>query len=441
MRSLAGVSFLLLIGLLTGAGMLVYAAYVLIAVYLLTRYLSRKWADSLVVVRNSTAHEVEIGQSILVNFKLENGGRWPIVWMLLEDALPRGALVGPPPALKIQGSNLRLCSLAAGKPKLHSYKLTACRRGYYQIGPLIAETGDLFGLHRRFKTVSAMETLLVLPKIVPLIGYDVASQRPVGEVRVTYRLMEDPTLVSGIRKYQNGDPMRAIHWRATARTGTLQCKQYQPTSVAGATLVLDLHRASNPDHHEPIRSDLAVTAAASIAHTLMQMQQQFGLASNGRDAADRMAEEKLREFESRDSARREAAMRQRSDRLRPIVVPTGRGAEHFIQIHKTLARIERTDGLTLPELLIELQGRLSRDATVLVIVQEVDEAAALALGMLKRQGYSVAAIVNNYENDAFETATARLIAQRIGVYHLLDESSISHLCTELVGSGFASGTI
>lgn len=432
MRALAGISFLMLVGLLTGASMLVYAAYVLIAIYLLTRYLSRQWADSLSVSRKSTAHEVEIGETVFVSFKLENIGRWPIVWMLLEDVLPRGALVGPPPALKINGSNLRLCSLSARAPKLHSYTLVALRRGYYQIGPLIAETGDLFGLHRRFKTVSKIETLLVLPKIVPLIGYDVASQRPVGEVKVTYRLMEDPTLVSGIRKYQNGDPMRAIHWRATARTGVLQSKQYQSTSVAGVTLVLDLHRGSNPDHHEPIRSDLAVTAAASIAHTLLQMQQQFAMISNGRDAADRMAEENLREFESRAAARRDANMRQSSDRLRPIVVPIGRGAEHFIQLHKTLARIERTDGLTLPELLIETQSRLSRDATVLVIVQEVDEAAALALGMLKRQGYSVAAIVNNYENDVYETATARLLAQRIAVYHLLDEESIAQICTQMV---------
>lgn len=432
MRILAGVSFLLLIGLLTGASMLVYAAYVIGAVYWLTRYLSRQWADSLSVVRQASSHEVEIGQTVLVSFKIANTGRWPIVWILLEDVLPRQALIGPPPALKVEGSNLRLASLPTGAPKLHSYKLTALRRGYYQIGPLIAETGDLFGLHRRFKTVSKIETLLVLPKIVPLVGYDVSSQRPVGEVKVTYRMLEDPTLVSGIRKYQNGDPMRSVHWRASARTATLQCKQYQPTSVAGATLVLDLHRSSNPDHHEPIRSDLAVTAAASIAHTLMQMQQQFGMISNGRDAADRMAEEQLREFESRESARRQAAMRQRSDRLRPVIVPLGRGAEHFIQLHKTLARIERTDGLKLPELLIESQSRLSRDATVLVIVQDVDEEAALALGMLKRQGYSVAAIVNNYENDAFDTATSRLMAQRIAVYHLLDETSIAHICTQMV---------
>lgn len=431
MRYVAGLALLLLVGLLSGASMLVYAAYVLFATYWLTRVLSRRWADALRAERKCSAQEIEIGQSVVITLELRNMDRWPIVWTLLEDAIPRAALFGPPPALKLEGNNVRICRLGSGQKRVLTYKITAHRRGYYQLGPLIVETGDLFGLQRRFRTITQPNYLLVLPKIVPLAGYDIASRRPIGEVRVSYRLMEDPTMISGIRLYQNGDPLRSVHWRATARTGQLQSKQYQPTTVAGATLVLDMHRQSNPDHHEPMRTDLAVTAAASIAYTLMQMQQQTGLVSNGRDAADRMAEEGLREFESREGAQRGAAMKLQSDRLRPILVPHDRRPEHFSHILKSLARIERTDGLKLPELLVETQGRLPRDATVLVIVQEVDESTALALGMLRRQGYSIATIVNNYENDTYYQAVGRLMAQHISVYHLLDEQSIPGICKEL----------
>lgn len=432
MRLIAGLALLLLVGLLLGASMLVYAAYVLLAIYWLTRWLSRRWAGAVRASRTCSASEVEVGQTVSISLRIENRDKWPIVWVLVEDALPHAALFGPPPALAVEGKNLRLCTLPPKGQRVMAYKLTTLRRGYFQIGPLIAETGDLFGLQRRFRTVTNPDYLLVLPKIIPLAGYDVASRRPIGEVNVTYRLLEDPTLVSGIRKYQSGDPLRSVHWRATARTGTLQSKQYQPTSVAGATLVVDLHRDSNPDRHEPVRSDLAVTAAASIAHTLMQMQQQFGLVSNGRDAADRTAREGLREFATRELAHRDAAMRAKSDRLRPVILPPGRGPEHFVQIRKTLARLERTDGLKLPELLIEAQSRLPRDATVLVIVQEVDEPAALALGMLRRRGYSVVTIVNNYDNDVFTQAVGRLLAQHISVHHLLDEESIAQICTSLV---------
>lgn len=433
MRFLAGLALLWLIGLLLGASMLVYSAYVLFTVFWISRYLARRWTESLTATRNMSANEVVIGTTVGVHIKLENRDRWTIPWVLIDDLLPATALFGPPPALQLDGSNLRMCSVPAKGARLIAYKLKTLRRGYFQIGPAITETGDLLGLHRRFRTLTKPAYLLVLPRLIPLAGYDVASRRPVGEVTIAYRLFEDPTLISGIRQYQNGDPMRSVHWRATARTGQLQSKQYQPTTVAGASIVLDLHVRSNPDHHEPVRSDLAVTAAASICYTLMQMQQQFGIITNGRDAADRLAESaKSQEFSDLNEARKAVAMQSKSDRLRPILLQAARGPEHFVHIHKTLARLERTDGLTLPELLLESQNRMPRDATVIVIVQEVDETAALALGLLRRQGYSVAAIVNNFDNDALTTAVGRLLAQRIAVYHLLDEDSVPGICKELM---------
>ncbi len=413
--------------------MLVYSAYVLLAIFWLSRYLSRRWTNSLFATRTMSATEIEVDHSVQIQLRLDNRDTLPILWVLVDDVLPRSALVGPPPALHVSGSHLRICSVPAKASRVLSYQLTARRRGYFQVGPAIAETGDLLGLHRRFRTLSAPAFLLVLPKLIPLAGYDIASRRPVGEVNVTYRLMEDPTMISGIRQYQHGDPLRSVHWRATARTGQLQCKQYQPTSVSGATVVLDLHNHSNPDHHEPVRSDLAVTAAASICHTLLLAQQQFGLISNGRDAADRIGQSVERaDYSSLESAASDVAMRGTSDRLRPVVHAAARGPVHFTQIHKALARLERTSGLRLEELLLETQSRMPRDASVLVILQQVDEPAALALGLLRRQGYAVSAIVNNYENEAFTVAAARLMSQRVAVYHLLEENSIPAICKSLV---------
>lgn len=432
MRALAGISLLLLVGLLLGVSLLVYAAYVLLAVLWLSRRLARRWTESLSAVRSISSQEVEVGQTVNVQLRLINRDRWPIPWVLIEDLLPSAALLGPPPALSVGGSRLRVCSVPGNTSRVVVYQLQTLRRGYYQIGPTVAETGDLLGLHRRFRAITSAEHLLVLPKLIPLAEYDIASRKPMGEVKVTYRLQEDPLLIAGIRDYQPGDPLRSVHWRATARTGKLQCKHYQPTSVSGATIVLDLHRKSNPEHHEPVRSDLAVTAASSIAHNLMLSQQQFGLISNGRDAVDRLCISRgPSEYSSLAAAEQTLAMRATSDRLRPVVIPNARGPAHFVELRKVLARLERTSGLELAELLLETQSRLSRDASVVVILQEVDETAALGLGMLRRQGYAVSAIINNYENEAFRGATAQLLGQHIAVYHLHDERSIPQICKSL----------
>lgn len=433
MRYVAALSALLLVGLLLGASLLVYAAYALVALFFLTRFLTGKWIASMTAEQEMVATEVEIDQSVPIGIKIKNESGWFIPWALIETVLPKRATRLPPIALEVKGAPLRLAMIPAKAQRLLSFVVTPRRRGYFQVGPTIAETGDLLGLHRKYKVLCAPQYLLVLPKIIPLDGYSISSRRPVGEIQVTYRLMEDPTLIAGIREYQTGDPMSKVHWAATARTGKLHSKVHQPTCVAGAMMILDLHRSSNPDRHEPVRSDLAVTAAVSICHTLYLMQQQFGLVTNGRDAADRIRTEGWdADHRCREDAYRSVEMRDENSRLRPMIVPAGRGPEHFHELHQTLARLERTDGMKLPELLIEAQSRLPRDASIVVVVQEVDEQAAMALGMLRRQGYAVSAIVNHFEKDAVLTASGRLLAQRIPVYHLADEASIPYLCRNML---------
>ena len=257
-----------------------------------------------------------------------------------------------------------------------------------------------------------------------------------GDLRVNDRVMEDPTQMVGIREYRAGDSLNRIHWRATARTGKLHTRVFQPTCIQGAMLVLDMHSETNPDRNEPVRSDLAVTMAASLAHTLYLMNQPFGLISNGRDAADRVRQVRLElDFSDRSSVRADVEMNAKSDRLRPVVVGAKSGPEQFAEIHRTLARLERTDGLRLGDLLMETENRLSRQLSVLVFVQQVDESMALTLGMLRRRGYAVSVIVNQHDQDGLQDSAARLVAYHIPVFALPDEESIPVVCRDMLLAG------
>ena len=108
------------------------------------------------------------------------------------------------------------------------------------------ESGDLFGLHRRFKVVTEPHFVMVYPKVIPLSGYDLSSRRPIGEIRMAHRLFEDPTRLAGVREYQRGDSFNRIHWKATASTGKLHSRIYDPSTVAGATIILDFHKDMYP---------------------------------------------------------------------------------------------------------------------------------------------------------------------------------------------------
>lgn len=227
--------------------------------------------------------------------------------------------------------------------------------------------------------------------------------------------------------------MNRVHWRATARTGTLHSKVYEPSTVAGLTLLLDFHQASHPQKDEPFRSELAVTTAASLIHAVYEMGQQIGLMTNGRDAADRIRHEGWAyDQRTREAAREGAGMLPKSERLRPVIVPTRRGPETFMQILDALGRLELTDGLTFSQLIEESQEHLPRDATVVVLLPQVTAEDAIRLSMLKRQGFAVTAVLNLYDQYEFGRAAGMLLAEGIESRQLRDEASIVSLCNQAV---------
>ncbi|HMC88293.1 MAG TPA: DUF58 domain-containing protein [Gemmataceae bacterium] len=434
MKWFLGALALLLTALILQSGLLAYAMYVLLAVLILSRVLARAWIGHLSATRQCDQLTAEIGDTVRVKLEVRNAGWLPVPWVLLEDLLPRQALEQRPPRLRVRGKRLQIRMLPPGQEVESSYDLECAQRGYYQIGPLVMESGDLFGLHRRYRVDAEPHYLLVYPRVVPLQGYDLASRRPIGDVRLTHRLYEDPTRIAGVRPYEAGDPLNRVHWRATARTGLLHSKIYEPSTLAGATLLLDFHKDSYHRQGEPHRSELAVTTAVSLTNAVYELGQQVGLVSNGRDAADRIRLEGWEhDYRTRLAARARTAMRETSARLQPIIVPTRRGVEQFQQIRETLARVELTDGLSMPQLLAEVTSRLPRDATVAAILGDVPLETALALGNLRRQGFAVSVVLVMMDENQLESCYGRLLADGImDVRHLKDEAGLPELCSQQV---------
>lgn len=429
MRWFIGTTLLLLAALMLESGLLAYSMYVMVGLLVLSRLLAQGWIANLTATRRCEETIAEVGDVIAIHVQVRNTGWQLVPWVLIEDVLPARALVESRTRLRVKKSRFKIAMLRPhGMVKLN-YEIEFKMRGYYQVGPLVLETGDLFGLHRRYRVGTEPHFVLVYPRVVPLEGYDLASRRPMGEVVLTHRLFEDPTRIAGVRRYEPGDPFNRVHWRATARTGQLHSKIYDPSTIQGATLVLDFHVAGYDARREPQRSELAVTAAASLAHALYEMGQQVGLVSNGKDAADRIRLEGwAHDFRTRRAALASAGMHEDSERLQPLVVNTRRGLEQFQRILETLARVELSDGLTLSQLVIETSSRLPRDATVIALLGEASAETALALSNLRRQGYAVTAILVIFEPGELELGTARLLAEGIDVRHLQSEAELPGLC-------------
>jgi len=436
----------LIAALVLQAGLLAFAMYVLIGVLLLSRHLAKKWVGALLATREcATTEPVEVGATVEMKVRLANAGGSRVTWVLVEDLFPEHYLHQKPPRVRIKGRRIKLCSVPGGGSAILKYEIECDTRGYYQVGPTLLETGDLFGLHRRHRIVAKPFFLMVLPKVIPLPKYDFASQRPIGEVNAAHRLFEDPTRNAGVRPYQVGDPLQRVHWRATARTGELQCRVFDPTTLAGASILVDFHKDGYPSRGERFRSNLAVTTACSLAYAVMMLNQQVGLASNGRDAADlyryqvsvqKGTDEEVAGYDTRDEARREGEADEASDRLRPVVVETRRGIEQFQRIREALARLEFTDGLTFAGLVLEVSPRLPRDATVIAILPAVSIDTSTTLGNLRRQGFAVSAILIGLSDEEQLVAHGRLLAEGVrDVRHVNTEEELGMLGDQAPATG------
>lgn len=434
MRWFLGILLVLLAALLLESSLLAYAMYVMLGLLLLTRWFARSWIGNLSAMRVCKQHTANIGERVAVVLTVTNEGAWPVPWLLAEDLLPQSKRGDRFPRLKIKGKRLQIAMLRAGATLEMNYKIECIMRGYFQIGPLTLESGDLFGLHRRFRVLTEPAFLLVYPRIVPLLGYDIASRRPIGDVRLSHRLYEDPTRIAGVRPYEAGDPLNRVHWRATARTGALHSKIHEPSTLSGATVLLDFHRDGYHAQGEPFRSELAVTTAVSLANAVYEMGQQIGLATNGRDAVDRIKREGWEhDPRTRQAARHTAAPSEENERLQPLFVETRRGVEQLQRIRETLARVELTDGLTFAALVTETIVRLPRDATIVAVLPTVSVEAAIALGNLRRGGLAITVVLILLDDAPLEQAYGRLVAEGIrDIRHLKSEEELPELCRRQV---------
>jgi uncharacterized protein (DUF58 family) len=164
-----------------------------------------------------------------------------------------------------------LADAAVGGSARATYRLRPERRGEYVLGPLVVTRQDPFGLVAAERSSTGRRDIVVTPRVFPLVRSDLVQASGEG-ARHEHRMSSHPRVDELIaREYRAGDPMRRIHWRATARRGELMVRQEEQEVDPAVVLVLDTAAAEGGTRPDPVLFEHMVELAASIAvHTLSQ---------------------------------------------------------------------------------------------------------------------------------------------------------------------------
>lgn len=290
-----------------------------------------------------------VGEQMRVTYTLRNGSRLPKPWLEVHNptTLP-GSLPG------------RAISLGSRSERSWLVRVPLVRRGHFRIEPLHIRTGDPFGFFEASATVGQGVSVIVYPKLEPLPAWRLPTASLEGSHASPERTLQTTPLATTVRPYAPGDSMNRIHWRTTARLGEIQVKEFELEQTADAWIILDLQRSIQAGRGEASTTEVAIQAAASIAHKAIGENRAVGMTVN----ASRTAH-----------------------------LPADRGGRQHLKIMQLLAAVEADGSSPLLETLVVTMGRLRRGMTAVVITASLDPAWVRALGALRARGVACAVVV------------------------------------------------
>ncbi len=225
------------------------------------------------------------GDEVIMELTATNAKPLPLTRVdVIEQTSPRANVRGQRlyPSANTRNKNLQsMFSLGMYERVAQRYIIDCTQRGWQRFGPTKLIAHDPFGVASRDLELDDVSGVLVYPRMVPMADFVVSARQPLGDLKPVTPLVEDPMRIAGVRPYVPGDSPRRIHWRATARTGEMQTRLFEPSASPVAAIFLDtitfshLWEGQNSDLLE-----LCVVVAASMSRQLIESRHQVGLYAN-----------------------------------------------------------------------------------------------------------------------------------------------------------------
>lgn len=209
-----------------------------------------------------------------VELILENHSLLPLFSSILQDG----------------GEHRILVHLRPRERKLVRYQLRPTERGEFKQGPASLLIGDLFGNFRKRIVVTEEAILIVYPSLQKL-SYQPGRGYPLGSLPSVSPMDEDPTRFRSVREYVQGDELRRINWKVSAKAGSLYCNEYEIAMDSPLMLFLNLHPESYPLTYRYLIMEQAISYGASLISAAAGRGQAVGLVSS---ASMRGSEEEFR---------------------------------------------------------------------------------------------------------------------------------------------------
>ncbi|MDQ4034544.1 MAG: DUF58 domain-containing protein [Chloroflexota bacterium] len=364
--TLIGLAMVVAGALLAAPGLLLIGGLTLLSRWLTTLW-SRYGLESIGYERRLATRRAVWGDRVLLDVEVWNRKLLPVPLLTADDHVTdtlritgRALVASERPG---QGVLQNSWSLLWYERVIRHLVIDARRRGAFTFGPLRLTVSDLFERGTNSEDRELPDELLVRPRTVPVRAPH-AARAPLGTTRTRNSLFTDPSRFAGVRRYEPGDPIRRIHWRATARVGEPVSRRHEPVNERQVLIAVDLQTVPGPYWlmlFDDDQVEALCVAAASLARRMLRTDTACGLLVGAQLAGGR----------------------------RWTYLPPTAAASQLGRIEDVLARVQPILSLPFERLLGVIPRRLAPGGTILSLGARDPEPYADRLRRLSRTGYAV----------------------------------------------------
>ena len=212
--------------------------------------------------------------------ELVEGGAVPVTIEVRPDAgpLPGRATVVD----RVGGLGERIVPVQRiGHTLRGRYLLDNVPRGRYALEGAVLLLDDPFGLTESRIPLDRHDTLLVYPRVYQLDGFFTDAGTAGGDAGRALLHRTAGYDLHSIRDFQQGESLRRVHWRSTAKRRKLMVKELTETPRDEAAVLLDGERIAAVGPRGASSYDASVRAAASLLSRMVTLGQRCSLVLHG----------------------------------------------------------------------------------------------------------------------------------------------------------------
>lgn len=202
-----------------------------------------------IAARNLSGLEVErrapararVGTPVPVTYGVRNPRQRPAVGVEVQQR--RGCFGIHPISLTVEFTGVE-----AGGRARHTQPLVFARRGHHRLGPLDVTSGYPLGFFRASARVVIGDTILVRPREGRPTEALMAWLGGAADARSKPSLvLRGDDILHGVREFREGDDPRRVHWRTTARRGTLTVMEWRREQGCELVILLGRGHGAGPE--------------------------------------------------------------------------------------------------------------------------------------------------------------------------------------------------